>query len=1140
MPLGGAQVRPQFQAGDQLEVELDGWSLGSVARDNGNQTFDIQFDGYGRLGLNLPRDRICSVFEKSNPGRDLIAGQRVKVVEFGKARFVAENKDGTYRVHMDGEEEACDVEVEFVRSGLCDRSPEPEPKRRRTDADCGPNACFATIFDGALGSLLRSFLCPFDVFYLNFISSRSRSDQMFLLFHLRSACRAWQKAMHQHLFPCLDAAWMAKEKAKLQKEEEGLEPKSRHWSMSLHNRKEPDRYNAGAYRFLDERVRAGLSQFSGVGFRCSRREPSLLVTGAADSRFNGFYRHGPGSHRQVFHNRLTGAVLYHSLAACSCADGVEGHTTQWCNGKWIMGMGKSSQIVSKSKWEDINGKYRVVDIVNEHHKYINEHGAVMYWSEYRWRIKLSELSPEPVYTSGVSSDLDQSAPRGVWVKADPRGRAQGVLGNPTPDDDTCLVECLHDDCVFSTSSSRNAKSAHALLPPLDERWHSLLGSSHIVIQELGSVTPCLPSIRSGLWARDAETRSAALECLAKLCPDENTFEEVIEFTSDESSRVRTTATRLISALATKDLTTKYRVATILAESCLQRRPDFDTCGSDSRRSALDCLVDLGKKGFVPKKGILTLLYRLSRQRASMHEAVLQYLPQIASRGDESARDSILHILEAAKGVEKKGAALKALSLVASRGDSKAVAAVLPFCGGRTKISFWSGKSDRSEEVRSDAIEALGNLCEASDDAAIRTIIEGFGDQWHCAISAANRALHAVAAQGTATLKVVVLEFLEHKDCGVRRQAFSLARQYIGLADSGVQSYLLKALSGADADLRLDCVQAVTLAAGGTKDTDRLSLKFRQTCRSAVLGMLSDTSVFVRFAAITATVRLSERKDQEAATAIKRRLRDRQPCLRIQAIKGLQALDMLKHPDTYPAVLSRLDDECLDVRHAAAAFVAAQWWPPPCMCSFCDSEIECQLGNDTMEADLHEFMKYYEGRYIHQEIDRATVQLVPVVNPNYLMFVDSACLEALRKAQDGSDISRDLIQKGFWDAEQLPDSCLLLAVDIRAIHRSLLQNWAPDTLGPALVKARDLFEACRGSATASATDDFDMKPSRLRELLADNPLGLQEELEEEELVFDDVEESGEEETADFDDMDMDVGLEDEMGFGMEGEGSSSEG
>ena len=639
----------------------------------------------------------------------------------------------------------------------------------------------------SVGSLVLSFLCPFDVSYLNFKRSSFRSDAMYRLFHLRSICRAWQSAMHQQLFPCLDAAWVAKEKARLEKKA-GEAPKdgTAHRSRSLQDR-QPDRHNAGAWRFLDEQVRRGLSRFSGhVGLHHVREDQSLLVTGASD--FNGLYRCS-GFRSKVFQNRLTGAVLYHSGGACTCPEGVEGHGTQWCNGKWIFGTGKSSQIVKKAQHENINGKFRVVDMVNEHHKYMNQHGAVMYWSEYKWYIKLSDSLPEPLYTSAGSSDFDLCAPCGVWTAVSGQS-SQSLPGSSNG----CWVESLHDDCIFFTSSTRNAKNGSALLPPLHESWCSRSDKHcQIVIQEPGPVTPCLTVIRSALWAQNAKTCCAALRCLAKLQPDESTFKEVLDHASHESHEVRHTAISLISDLATQDRVTKHDVAKVLAKCCLQRC-DFDiACGSDAvyaRISALDCIVGFGEQGFVPQHVVLALLCCLSRQK-SMQEQVLRHMPKIAQRGNESARDSILQILDSAKSVEKKGAAMRALSLVASKGDSTAVSAVLAFCGGRTKTSLWSGRSDRSEEVRSDALMALGELCEATDEAALRAIIEGLGDQWACVIHAAEKALGTLAAQDTTMLSMVVREFLDHKSSRVRQQAFSLAKQYIGSADPGIRSYLLK-------------------------------------------------------------------------------------------------------------------------------------------------------------------------------------------------------------------------------------------------------------------------------------------------------------------------------------------------------------
>merc|ERR1712183_231237 len=104
--------------------------------------------------------------------------------------------------------------------------------------------------------------------------------------------------------------------------------------------------------------------------------------------------------------------------------------------------------------------------------------------------------------------------------------------------------------------------------------------------------------------------------------------------------------------------------------------------------------------------------------------------------------------------------------------------------------------------------------------------------------------------------------------------------------------------------------------------------------------------------------------------------------------------MLKDPDIYPAVVSRLDDECRGGGHAAAAFLGAEWWPSHCHCDFCydESESEGQACGSvkSMESDFGSFMEYYEGRYIHQHIDNGKIQLVPSVNPRHLIYVDSAC------------------------------------------------------------------------------------------------------------------------------------------------------
>lgn len=513
-------------------------------------------------------------------------------------------------------------------------------------------------------------------------------------------------------------------------------------------------------------------------------------------------------------------------------------------------MEKSSQLVSKSKYANLNGVFRVVDVVDGHNMYMNEHGAMMYWSEYHWNIKLTEFSQEPVYKFRGSRELSRSAPSGTWVAAGQSGHdISGLIYRVRPgDSDSCRVESLHDDCALSTSTTRNANQGfYNLLPPLDESWWSHSGNEcRIVVQEPGPATPCLTTVQSALWARNPHIRCAALHCLAKLHPDENTFKEAIAYAARGCGEIRTTAISIISDLATKDLTNKYAVFEVLAKCCLRRRDSDVYVGSDSRIAALDCIVRLGGHGFVPNHAILSLLCKLSRNAdSSVRQDVLRHMPKIAQKGNESAIYSVLHILQSTNNVERKGSALNALSLVANRGDTKAVAAVVPLCGGRSRTSFWSGKSDRSEEVRSDALKALGHLCEASDDAAVRTIVEGMGDQWYCVTSAANEALRAVVKQGTAALKVVVREYLEHKDSRIRRVAFALAEEHIGLADSTFRCCLLKALSDVDADIRLDCIQAVTREAS---DADK---NFRPT----VLGMLSDKSVFVRFAAIAATARL---------------------------------------------------------------------------------------------------------------------------------------------------------------------------------------------------------------------------------------------------------------------------------------------
>ena len=120
--------------------------------------------------------------------------------------------------------------------------------------------------------------------------------------------------------------------------------------------------------------------------------------------------------------------------------------------------------------------------------------------------------------------------------------------------------------------------------------------------------------------------------------------------------------------------------------------------SDVRSTALSCLVKFADGGSSAKSTVVPLVYGMSTDPSScIRDKVLDFIPKLAERGDKASRDSVLQILEAANGAEENGSALKALSLVACRGDPRAVTAVLSFRGGRARASFQTGWPDRSVE-----------------------------------------------------------------------------------------------------------------------------------------------------------------------------------------------------------------------------------------------------------------------------------------------------------------------------------------------------------------------------------------------------------------------------------------------------------
>ena len=90
---------------------------------------------------------------------------------------------------------------------------------------------------------------------------------------------------------------------------------------------------------------------------------------------------------------------------------------------------------------------------------------------------------------------------------------------------------------------------------------------------------------------------------------------------------------------------------------------------------------------------------------------------------------------------------------------------------------------------------------------------------------------------------------------------------------------------------------------------------------------------------------------------------------------------------------------------------------------------------------------------------------------------------------------------------------------------------PAPLGRALVQARDLFEVCHANATAGSTDNWEMSPHDLREIMQGRFFD-EEGAETEELEMDEVldTESGEEEMLDEDDIyfGMDFDEEEEAG------------
>lgn len=508
-------------------------------------------------------------------------------------------------------------------------------------------------FDGGrpAGNLMLSFLISTRLEF-----PRHLFPEAFLAFHLRSVCRSWRTAMHQHLSACTE------------------------------------KLDCDHFRLLSRSTVSGLSRFSDkwplgmlLGGQCFEHSPPLEIIGATglDACCNGRYTYCRLGSRVLFRNLLSGAVLYHSGGDCKCEyhSRSERHTSQWCSGMWMISMGAASLVVSftqaymgYSGWslqlhqpthmvseahrDLVTGTYRIVGMYANYKKYKSGKGAIMYREGACWYINVEDDTEHWIYKKDIDF-FDMGSP--AW------GRWISKYGC-----EPCLVQSAHDDHIFSTPSTRKSTSRNKfeLRPPLDDSWtHCSDPTKTTTVRETSDLAPSMSTVQALLRSEDGAVRRAALFAFAEMAADseDHGVHEISQFMFDPTTAVRLAAMQVMLQNVSEALMDKHAFGDILSR-----------CTQDSHRHvrsrAIKSLVRIARLDLLAKSKVLQVLFRMSSDAScTLRSEVADHVATLADVGDEVATDCLLSILESAKHAKHKVVVLKALTRTACRGDPKVIA-----------------------------------------------------------------------------------------------------------------------------------------------------------------------------------------------------------------------------------------------------------------------------------------------------------------------------------------------------------------------------------------------------------------------------------------------------------------------------------
>jgi HEAT repeat protein len=242
---------------------------------------------------------------------------------------------------------------------------------------------------------------------------------------------------------------------------------------------------------------------------------------------------------------------------------------------------------------------------------------------------------------------------------------------------------------------------------------------------------------------------------------------------------------------------------------------------------------------------------LEHEHLRVRAAAVNAFPLLATRGDSHAIAAVAERFGHPKKVVRS-AALNALAKIADRGNGAAIAIVV------------AGLEDAEPQVRVAAVRAFAHIAEKNDAVAAAAVVKLLGDTTSNVKCAALRTLSQIAKKGDADIIAAVLTRLEDPRAAVRNEAVNTLAQIVEKGDTGAIAAVLVFLEHRHEEVRIAAVYTL----------GQIQEKGNAATINAIAACLEDPDIAVQRAAVAVLPQISEKGNSAAIAALVALIEDR--------------------------------------------------------------------------------------------------------------------------------------------------------------------------------------------------------------------------------------------------------------------------